>query len=269
MLSDDIGLVMRAKGDEMTTSRFWVMPLLLGLLVMPVLLGCGTRASSSHVAGSIADAVAPLEQVTTGSATSVQLAWEAPTTNRDGTPLTDLAGYKLYYGHTPETYTSSINVGRRTTYTLTGLEAGKTYHFAVIAYDTSGNESAFSTEVQATLPSRPHNVPVLTQTSLVRGQYTRFRVAGLNPGEVVFFLFSMTGAGHGPCSPALGGLCIDLLGPQVFGEVTADALGSAILTAPIPADAPVGRTVVTQALIRRGRQGADSIKTNNVTGVVR
>ena len=28
-------------------------------------------------------------------AASVQVSWQAPTTNADGTPLTDLAGYKL------------------------------------------------------------------------------------------------------------------------------------------------------------------------------
>jgi hypothetical protein len=43
----------------------------------------------------------------------------------------------------------------------------------------------------------------------------------------------------------------------------------ATLSLPILAAAPAGREVVTQALIRRGRQGADSIKTNTVTGVVR
>ena len=28
----------------------------------------------------------------------VTLSWDPPTTNADGTPLTDLAGYKVYYG---------------------------------------------------------------------------------------------------------------------------------------------------------------------------
>jgi len=29
---------------------------------------------------------------------SALLSWNAPSTNEDGTPLTDLAGYKIYYG---------------------------------------------------------------------------------------------------------------------------------------------------------------------------
>jgi hypothetical protein len=34
------------------------------------------------------------------SGTTATLTWDAPTTNADGTPLTDLAGYRIYYGTT-------------------------------------------------------------------------------------------------------------------------------------------------------------------------
>ncbi len=74
------------------------------------------------------------------------LTWDAPTTNADGTPLTDLAGYKVYYGTTSGNYTDVIDVGNVTTYKVEGLQPG-TYYFAVTAYDTSGNESNYSNEV--------------------------------------------------------------------------------------------------------------------------
>jgi hypothetical protein len=37
----------------------------------------------------------PTHDAISGQAT---LSWDPPTTNVDGTPLTDLAGYKVYYG---------------------------------------------------------------------------------------------------------------------------------------------------------------------------
>ena len=76
-----------------------------------------------------------------GSAT---LSWTRPTTNTDGTPLTDLAGYRIYYGTSSGNYTQSINAGNVTTYTVSNLTAGTTYYFVATAYDTSGYESGYS-----------------------------------------------------------------------------------------------------------------------------
>ena len=83
----------------------------------------------------------------TAQAARVQLSWDAPTTNEDGTPLTDLAGYKVYYGQASRQYDVSVDVGLSTTAALSSLVDGRAYYFAVTAYDTSGNESNFSTEI--------------------------------------------------------------------------------------------------------------------------
>ena len=80
------------------------------------------------------------------------LSWDAPTTNADGTPLTDLNGYSIYYGTTFNNYSQVIDVGKVTTYTVASLTDG-TYYFAVTAYDTSGNESNYSNEVSKTIQS--------------------------------------------------------------------------------------------------------------------
>jgi hypothetical protein len=80
-------------------------------------------------------------------ASVVTLSWDTPTTNVDGTPLTDLAGYKVYHGTALGNYSQYIDVGNVLNYMVSNLENGVVYYFAVTAYDTSGNESIFSNEV--------------------------------------------------------------------------------------------------------------------------
>jgi len=70
----------------------------------------------------------------------VTLAWDRNTE-------TDLAGYKVYYGTGSRVYNWFIDVGNATTCTVTGLADGSTYYFAATAYDGSGLESVYSSEV--------------------------------------------------------------------------------------------------------------------------
>ena len=80
--------------------------------------------------------------IITGSAT---LSWTAPTQNTDGTPLTDLAGYTIYYGASPSELTQTIQLANpsATSYEVDNLTAG-TYYFAVSAYTTAGTQSTQS-----------------------------------------------------------------------------------------------------------------------------
>lgn len=75
------------------------------------------------------------------------LSWTAPTTNVDGTLLTDLAGYKIYYGTASGNYPTVINVNNVLTHTISGLTDGMTYYFVATAYDFTYNESNYSNEV--------------------------------------------------------------------------------------------------------------------------
>ncbi len=50
----------------------------------------------------------------------------------------DLAGYQIAYGLAPGSYTGTVDVGNQTSYRFTNLSAGRTYYFAVRAYNTSG-----------------------------------------------------------------------------------------------------------------------------------
>ena len=79
------------------------------------------------------------------------LSWDPPTTNADGTNLTDLAGYKVYYGSTSGNYNTVIDAANVTSYTVTNLTNNATYYFATTAYDTSANESGYSNEVSKTI----------------------------------------------------------------------------------------------------------------------
>lgn len=90
------------------------------------------------------------------SSKSVTLIWDAPTINYDGTALTDLAGYKVYYGASSRDYIIFMDIGGASckytggtiecSYTIENLTTG-TYYFAVTAYDTEGNMSMYSNEI--------------------------------------------------------------------------------------------------------------------------
>lgn len=109
------------------------------------------------------------------------LSWNAPTTNVDGSPLTDLAGYKVYYGTSSGNYTNQTDVGNVLTSQITNLTAGITYYFAVTAYDTSGNESGYSNEVSKTIPSTTQYTLTVTKSGTGTGTVTS-SPAGINCG---------------------------------------------------------------------------------------
>jgi hypothetical protein len=82
---------------------------------------------------------------------SVALTWEPPTENNDGTPLTNLAGYRIRYGTQSGNYTSVVNLDNPglATYVVAGLAAG-TYYFVISAYNQNGAESQLSNEATTT-----------------------------------------------------------------------------------------------------------------------
>jgi hypothetical protein len=81
----------------------------------------------------------------------IRLAWDANTAS-------NIAGYRIYFGTSSRTgtdpnacglcgYSKMVDVGNVTTYRIPGLIQRKTYYISATAYDTSGNESTFSNEV--------------------------------------------------------------------------------------------------------------------------
>jgi hypothetical protein len=91
--------------------------------------------------------------LSTALAGEVKLAWNAPTTYTDGTPVTAIAGYHLYLQDSAGG-SRRVDIGNQTTYTLTGLTGGLTYTIAVTATDTSstGHESSLSNSITVPVP---------------------------------------------------------------------------------------------------------------------
>ena len=71
----------------------------------------------------------------------------------DGNGETDLSGYKVYKGTSSGTYGAPVATLPKTTtsYTVTGLQTGTTYFFAITAYDNAGNDSPPSSEVSKSM----------------------------------------------------------------------------------------------------------------------
>lgn len=83
---------------------------------------------------------------------SVTLSWSPPTTNADGTTITDLAGYRIYFGRSAGTLDEQvvINNAGTTRWVVDNLSAA-TWYFSMTSYNASGIESARSAIVSRTL----------------------------------------------------------------------------------------------------------------------
>jgi hypothetical protein len=94
----------------------------------------------------------PAFEITVSAGGAATLSWTPPTTNTNGTPLTDLTGYTINYGTSADSLTSSVNVPQATTtsYTFQGLSSG-TWYFTVSAYASDGSQSAPSSVASKTI----------------------------------------------------------------------------------------------------------------------
>jgi len=113
--------------------------------------GSGSAGSYSNVQISVSDGqlVATLpafsitvQQASTGSAT---LSWQPPTQRTDGSPLSDLAGYRILYGTSLGNYSNRVTLYNPglTSYVVDNLSQG-TWYFVMTAFDTTGAESDYS-----------------------------------------------------------------------------------------------------------------------------
>ena len=101
------------------------------------------------------------------------LRWTPPTQNVDGTALTDLDSYRIYFGLLSRNYTESIDVadGAAQNWSFSwpvADESQTNWFFAMTAIDIDANESGYSNEVQKLVTititdSRPPMPPVLDE----------------------------------------------------------------------------------------------------------
>jgi hypothetical protein len=123
-------------------SRTKNIALALGLVV---LAGCNFDSDSPTGVQGVTSQSSTGTTGTTASSGAATLTWQVPTENTNGTPLTDLAGYTIVYGSTPEVMDRSVQVTDvgTTSYVLQSLGQG-TWYFAILAYTSTGETSALS-----------------------------------------------------------------------------------------------------------------------------
>ncbi len=145
---------------------------------------------------------------------NVTLAWDA---NQEP----DLKGYVLYYGTSSGSYTSNIDVGKVTQYTIPELPDGVTYYFAVTAYNDADYESDYSVELPYTTGSPNSNPTTPTKPNSPSSGYIdvsyTFNTSASDPDddplEYKFDWGDGTSSGWGEASrshawTSAGGYCI-------------------------------------------------------------
>jgi hypothetical protein len=83
---------------------------------------------------------------------SAALNWSPVTQNTDGSELTDLAGYLVFYGTSPGAMSTLVTLldPNQTSYVVTNLSAG-TWYFSVAAYTSSGIQGEMSNVVSKSI----------------------------------------------------------------------------------------------------------------------
>ena len=126
-------IFLRLQKNRLTTKIFI-------LFIVLQMSACSTEESST-AAG---------QNSGTSAATDIKLSWIPPAEREDNSPIqmSEIAGYKVYYGTAEGLYPSSvlINDGYSEGYTFTNLPID-TYYFVITTLDTEGRESQYSPEV--------------------------------------------------------------------------------------------------------------------------
>jgi hypothetical protein len=82
---------------------------------------------------------------------NIQLSWTPPTQNTDESSLSNIAGYRIYYGTDPNVLDQLIIVDKGSTSYVVQNLAPAEWHFAVSAYTTEAFESDLSNVVARTV----------------------------------------------------------------------------------------------------------------------
>jgi len=121
-------------------------------------------------------------------AAKVTIAWDASSEP-------DIAGYIIYYGPDSQNYQDSIDLGKSTSCTISGLQEGQTYFFAVTAYDPAYNESGFSEELSYTISGNDSNGGgggcFISTVAGRQGQTAQQRYAARVKWIIIFIIFCM------------------------------------------------------------------------------
>lgn len=123
--------------------------LLIYTTFLVFLNGCGGGNSSNDNDSSAIESGVRIRPMGDGTAL---VSWISPTENTDNSTLTDLAGFKIYFGIFPGEYDNSITVNNAglSSFLVENLHAAD-WFFVVTAINSSGIESSYSKEVFKTI----------------------------------------------------------------------------------------------------------------------
>ena len=101
--------------------------------------------SVSNGSASASLAAFSIDVTQPAASNSASLSWSPPTQNTNGSALTDLAGYTVYYGTSSTDMTQTIELTNPslTSYVVSNLPSG-TYYFSIVAYSSDGTQSTQS-----------------------------------------------------------------------------------------------------------------------------
>lgn len=139
----------------------------VAVLMVVLVTGCdldssNASASNANADGAAAASTSPPASGTSSGTTaapatssvigSAEVSWVPPQQNNDGSALTDLAGYRIYYGNSADNLSRVVNISTVgiTLYVIDNLGAG-TWYFAVRAFNAAGIESDLSNLASKTI----------------------------------------------------------------------------------------------------------------------
>ncbi len=112
-------------------------------------LGISIRVSDGVASTALPSFSIAVQQVSMGSVT---LSWQPPTMRVDGSPLANLAGYRIRYGTSSGSYPNVVAIQNGgVTSAVIGNLPPATYYFVVSAFDSMGLESDNSSAVSKTI----------------------------------------------------------------------------------------------------------------------
>jgi hypothetical protein len=105
--------------------------------------------------GNVTVQAAALYAGSSGTATTgnVSLNWSTPTTNSDGSYLSDLAGFYIYRGNSSTSLSRYVEIDGATTHSFDDLNVpAGTWFYAMSSFNAAGGESAKTPYVTKTIP---------------------------------------------------------------------------------------------------------------------
>ncbi len=94
----------------------------------------------------------------------LKISWTPPTENTDGTPLTNLLGYRINYGTSKDNLDKSINTPRMAEWwKVKGLTSGVKYYFTVSAVNYELLSSAPSDMVSKVAQDKPSSPSMICE----------------------------------------------------------------------------------------------------------